>query len=346
MFFNWTDSINIDELNITKKLIMDGEIIVFPTETVYGIGANALNENAVKKIFEAKGRPSDNPLIIHLAEKDDIKKVAQNITEIEQKLIDNFMPGPFTIILKKKSNISDIVSGGLDTIGIRIPNNKIAYNIIKSCNVPIAAPSANISGKPSGTTFEDIKEELENKVSLIINGGKTQIGLESTVVKVIDDVPIILRPGAVTDLDIIKVIGKCKIGKNVFNRLLNNTKVESPGMKYKHYAPETKCKLINISDDLKQIETINKITNDYKGDVVILGFEEHKNKIIISKDRFISLGSKSNLENIASIIYSSLRKADRINSRLIIIEGVERKGFGIAIMNRLIRTCEYDVVEG
>ena len=194
MYYNWEKNINTEELKNVANLIKNGEIVVFPTETVYGIGANALNPEAVFKIFDAKERPSDNPLIVHIANKEDIYKVAETPNKIEQKLIDVFMPGPITIILKKKSIIPDIVSAGLDTVGIRMPSNKIAHKIIKTAGVPIAAPSANISGRPSGTRIQDIREELEKKVSVIIDGGISEYGLESTVVKVENEVPIILRP--------------------------------------------------------------------------------------------------------------------------------------------------------
>ena len=346
MYFNWSETINTKEIDIISDIIKNGEIIVFPTETVYGIGANAFDEDAVRKIFIAKGRPSDNPLIVHLDNKEKIKDVAIDITQVEQKLIDSFMPGPFTIILKKNSNIPNIVSGGLDTIGVRVPRNKIAQCIIKSSKLPIAAPSANISGKPSGTTIEEIREELENKVAAIIDGGKTKIGLESTVVKVINEVPIILRPGAITENDIKEIIGKCEIDNNVFKKIDKNKKVESPGMKYRHYAPETKCKLVNFLNDQEQILNINTIVSDYNGDVVILGFEEHKEEIMVSNQKFISLGKKNDFETIARRIYSSLRKADAIKPKIIIIEGVEKQGLGVAIMNRLLRTCEYDILEG
>ena len=194
MYYNWEKNINTEELKNVANLIKNGEIVVFPTETVYGIGANALNPEAVFKIFDAKERPSDNPLIVHIANKEDIYKVAETPNKIEQKLIDVFMPGPITIILKKKSIIPDIVSAGLDTVGIRMPSNKIAHKIIKKAGVPIAAPSANISGRPSGTRIQDIREELEKKVSVIIDGGISEYGLESTVVKVENEIPIILRP--------------------------------------------------------------------------------------------------------------------------------------------------------
>lgn len=194
MKYDWKEKIDIDELNNVCNTLKKGNIVVFPTETVYGIGANALDENAIKKIFIAKTRPSDNPLIVHLANIKDIDKIAKDITKIEKELINNFMPGPFTIILKRKDNISNIVTSGLDTVAIRIPSSEIARKIIKSTGLPIAAPSANISGKPSGTNITDIEKELENKVDILIDGGETDIGLESTVVKVVDNIPIILRP--------------------------------------------------------------------------------------------------------------------------------------------------------
>ncbi len=194
MYYNWKEKINTEELKNVANLIKNGEVIVFPTETVYGIGANALDSNAVKKIFLAKGRPSDNPLIVHVANKEDIGRVVYTPSAVEQKLIDTFMPGPITIILKKKPIIPNSVSAGLDTVGIRMPSNEIAHKIIAASEVPIAAPSANISGRPSGTRVQDIIGELESKVSAIIDGGECEYGLESTVVKVIDDTPVILRP--------------------------------------------------------------------------------------------------------------------------------------------------------
>lgn len=210
MYYNWQNGIEAEELNNVCNLIKKGEVIVFPTETVYGIGANALDEEAVKKIFIAKGRPSDNPLIVHVANKEEIGKVGEIQDAVEQKLIDTFMPGPITIILKKKKIVPGIVSANLETVGVRMPSNEIARKIIETCKVPIAAPSANISGKPSGTNINDIRDELESKVSVIIDGGESNIGLESTVIKVTNGVPIILRPGKITPEDVKEVIRKSK----------------------------------------------------------------------------------------------------------------------------------------
>lgn len=345
MYYNWKEKINAEELNIVSDFIINGNIIIFPTETVYGIGANALNAEAVGKIFMAKGRPSDNPLIVHISKKEDLYKIAQDITVVEQKLIDSFMPGPFTLILKKKNILPDNVTAGLDTVAVRMPNNDIAKAIIDSAGVPIAAPSANISGKPSGTNIEDISKELESKVAVIVDGGNTEIGLESTVVKVINEIPVILRPGKITPNEIEDLIGIVKIDSKVFEQVKENEKVESPGMKHKHYAPNTKCKLIYSEDEKKLITEINYIIDKYKKDVAIIGFKEHKTEINVSNERYIDVGSKENLSEYAKNIYSALRKADKIEAQIILIEGVKKEGLGVAIMNRLLRTCEYDYME-
>ena len=345
MYYNWKENTDTEELKIVCNLIKNGELVIFPTETVYGIGANALDENAVAKIFLAKGRPADNPLIVHIADRKTIEKIAKDITEVEQKLIDAFMPGPFTIILKKKDVLPSNVTGGLDTVAVRMPDNVIAKAIIQFSNCPIAAPSANISGRPSGTDIEEIRQELEGKVSAIIDGGKTDIGLESTVVKVVDEIPIILRPGKITAEDIKSVVGKCIIDNTILSKVDENQKVESPGMKYKHYAPKTDCLLVYCEDDLDQIFEINRIIKKYRGDVVLLGLKEHSEKIVMSKERYIELGSKEDLDSVARNFYSALRKADEFNAQIVIIEGVKKEGLGLAIMNRMLRTCGFNYIE-
>ena len=345
MYYNWKEKIDKKELNNICNLIKNGEIVIFPTETVYGIGANAYDEKAVSKIFEAKGRPSDNPLIVHIANKNNISDIARDITSVEQKLIDSFMPGPFTLILKKTEKIPDIVSAGLETVAIRMPDNKIAREIIENSGVPIAAPSANVSGKPSGTMIEDIQNELGKKVSAIVDGGETKIGLESTVVKVIDEVPVILRPGKIIPEDIKKVVGKVKLGNGIFEQVREDEKVESPGLKHKHYAPSTPAMMLYSENDTNLTNYINETLKKYDGNVIIIGFDEHKEKIDVEKNRFISLGSKNDLEKIAQNIYSSLRQADKIGGKIIIIEGVKKEGLGIAIMNRLLRSCGYNYIE-
>ncbi|MEG1015373.1 MAG: L-threonylcarbamoyladenylate synthase [Bacilli bacterium] len=336
--FNWNNIINPDELNEIVDAIKEGKLIIFPTETVYGIGASIYNENALKNIFITKNRAQDNPLIVHVSSIEMIRTIVENISPVEEKLINTFMPGPFTLILPKKSNISPIITANSEYVGVRMPNNIIIKTIIESSNTPLAAPSANLSTKPSCTTLKDILEDFNNKVEYIIDGGDSLIGIESTVVKVINEIPVILRPGKITPEDIIKVVGKVNISKNL-NKLATGN-VESPGMKYKHYAPKSKCILIYSKNEYKLIEEIN---NNIIDNTYVLGFIEHMNKI--NTTNFYSLGSINNLEEISHNIFSLLREIDRLNPNLIIIEGVKKEGLGIAIMNRLIKSCSHNYIE-
>lgn len=335
--FDWKKKIVEEELDDVVRKLEDGEIIVFPTETVYGIGGNALDGEVAKKIYAAKGRPSDNPLIVHVSDLVMLEKCVSNISEIERKLINDFMPGPFTLILNKANDIPMEVTANLDTVAIRMPSNQIANKIIEKLNKPIAAPSANISGKPSGTNIDDIKEELGERVYALIDGGNTDIGLESTVVKVIDGVPTILRPGAITADDIKNTVGLVKIDEHVLNEVKDNEIVESPGMKHKHYSPNTECLLIDIREKDKRIEKINQLIDD---NVCVIGFE--KDRLFIDTNNFLSVGNT--LDEMSKNIFRLLRKADKLNCKLIIIEGVSSEGLGLAVMNRLIRTCNYNVI--
>lgn len=338
---DFKDGIDTWELEEIKTSFSKGKLVIFPTETVYGIGANALDKDAVDSIFKAKGRAQDNPLIVHISNFEMLKDLVEEPNEIEKKLIDALMPGPFTLILRKKDGvIPDNVTCGLDTVGIRFPENKIAQEIIEYTHLPIAAPSANISSRPSGTNIDDIRDEFDGKVDLIVDGGDTKIGLESTVCKVIDGIPTILRPGKITPEDIEAIIGNVNIDKHVFESSKSNERVESPGMKYKHYAPNTECVLVYGNDDQAYIDLVN----EYKKDkTTVIGFNEHEQYF---KDCiFHSLGSKDNLEEISHNIFTLLRKADKDNSDIIIIEGVEKKGLGIAIMNRLLRSCSFNYFE-
>lgn len=316
-----------DELSIAKEELDKGGLVIFPTETVYGLGANALDSKAVDKIFEAKNRASNNPLIVHLKNKNEISKYATIKNDIEQKLIDSFMPGPFTLILQKKDIIPNNVTCNLDTVGIRIPIDEVAHNLLDILDYPIAAPSANISSKPSGTNVDDILPEFNDKVSYIIDGGDSTIGLESTVCKVIDGIPTILRPGFITREDIEHVVGVCNVSKYVMEEA--HGKVESPGMMYKHYSPETKCILVNK-------DKITEVVKNYDKSIVI-GSNE------VDCYKFYNYGE--NLVTIAHNLFRILREADKENGDIIIIEAVDATGLGLAIMNRLIRTCEYNYIK-
>lgn len=344
--YDWKQEIKEDELDKVIDIIKNQGLVILPTETVYGLAANACSNEACEKIFIAKGRAQDNPLIIHVSDKEMISKVAEKPNEIEEKLIDAFMPGPFTLILDKKSTICNIASCGKETIGVRMPTNNIIHDVIKKSGIPLAAPSANISGRPSGTCVNDIKKEFDGKVDAIVDGGKCKIGIESTVVKVIDGIPVILRPGFITEDNIKSVIGNVKLSDKLFKKVSKDEVVESPGMKYRHYAPKTQCILVMADSERTentQIEEVNKIISE-TDNCCVLGFKEDEDNIHISKDKFINLGSKNNLQEISQNVFSMLRKVDTLGCKLAIVEGVEKKNLGLSIMNRLVRACENNII--
>jgi len=338
LIFNWNNEINELEMGEVCNFLRKGDIVVFPTETVYGIGGDAFNKDACKKIFEAKGRPSDNPLIVHVSDRKMLDKCVRKVNNVERLLIDKFMPGPFTLILPKNDIIPDVVTAGLDSVAIRMPSSEIANRIIDNFGRPIAAPSANKSGKPSGTNILDIKDELDENVAVFIDGGNTEIGLESTVVRVVNEVPIILRPGAVTKEDILDLVGEVKVDEHVLNEVKQEEIVLSPGMKHKHYAPKTKCLLLDI---MKVAEKKRIIELFKKKNIAIVGLNSMK-KIYEDVD-FYGIGD--NLNEFSKNIFSKLRELDMFNYDYILIESVNLDGIGLAIMNRLIRTCGYNVLK-
>lgn len=334
---NMKENINLDEINYASNLIINGKLVIFPTETVYGIGANGLDEEAVRNIFIAKGRAQDNPLILHVSDISMIERIAKNINNIERKLIDIFFPGPLTIVLERREIVPDVVTGGLNTVGIRMPSNKIANLLIKHANTPIAAPSANVSGRPSGTNINDIIDELGEKVSCIIDGGDTDIGVESTVIRVINNKIKILRPGKITIEDFQNYGFDVELDNNTFKQPKNNEKVLSPGMKYKHYAPKKECLLIYSEDNTKFVNKVKEL-------------ESKRNVLVVCKDNNIknfknTINMGNTLEDITHNIFHILREVDKTEYDLIIIEGVKKEGLGIAIMNRLIRACSHNYIE-
>ena len=333
---------NLNEINIEKaaKVIQEGGLVLFPTETVYGIGANALNENAVNKIFEAKGRASDNPLIVHISDIAMLEELVKEVGQVEQKLIDNFWPGPLTIIFDRKECIPNVVTAGLNTVGIRMPSNEIARNLIELSGLPIAAPSANISGKPSGTKIEDIIDELDGKVDYILDSGMVDIGVESTVVRVVDNQVHILRPGKITVEGIERLGIKVVIEKQIMEECNPQEKVMSPGMKYRHYAPNTKCLLVYSENQDKLVDRINQEI-ELEKNVLVLGRTSNLEKY--NTENKLDMGDS--LEEISKNIFTLLRKVDSYKAKLVIIEGVKKEGLGLAIMNRLIRACEHNYIE-
>lgn len=339
---------NIEEdikiIELAAEVIKNGGTVAFPTETVYGLGANALDENSVGKIFEAKGRPQDNPLIVHVASKE-IGNLVEEVPDVAKKLINKFWPGPLTIILKKKDIIPNKTSANLNSIGIRMPNNEIAIKLIELSELPLAAPSANISGRPSPTEFERCVEDLEGKVDFILGGEKSDVGVESTIVDCTVYPPVILRPGGIT-LEMLKEIdGNIEIDEAIKGKPGEDLKPKAPGMKYRHYAPKSKLKIIK-GNTKKTIEKIEEIVQNYRDNqkkVAIITTEENKTKF--NNEIIISLGSEKNLEEIAKNLFETLRLCDDLKVDLILCQAFEELGVGVAIMNRLNKAAGFDITE-
>ena len=333
---------NIDENEIKKQalLLKEGKTVIFPTETVYGLGANALDEDAVKKIYEAKGRPSDNPLIVHIYNKEDINKLADNISEKAIKVMDAFWPGPITIVLNKKDIVPKTTSGGLNTVAIRMPAHKIAQALIKESGIPIAAPSANISGRPSPTKGAHVKDEMQGRVSGIILGDDCNYGLESTVLDMTEDTPMILRPGSITKEDLENLIGEVLLDPSL-EKKEDNKKAKAPGMKYTHYSPNAEVYIVS-GDKENVVNEINKkikenTSNNLKTGVMCL--EENKYKY----DGFcISLGKT--LDEVGSNLFGTLIEMDNNNIDIIYSEEFPNEGVGRAIMNRLLKSAGYKII--
>ncbi|MGL5152564.1 MAG: L-threonylcarbamoyladenylate synthase [Clostridium sp.] len=333
----------VEYIQQAANIIKEGGVVAFPTETVYGLGANALNEDAVLKIFKAKGRPQDNPLIVHVCDKN-IENLVEEIPEVANKLIEKFWPGPLTIIMKKKSLIPNMTSANLDSIGLRMPSNKIALKLIELSKLPIAAPSANISGRPSPTDIHRCVEDLSGRVECIIGGVNSDVGLESTIVDCTVYPPIVLRPGGIT-LEMLKEVDEqVYIDKGLMSKPTENFRPKAPGMKYRHYAPNAKLKII-CGDDKKTIEKINEMVHNYIDNgmkVGIMTILEHKDKYPLGEK--VILGSKNELNEIGKNLFESLRKFDDMKVDIILAEGFEEKGVGIAIMNRLKKAAGYDII--
>lgn len=322
-----TKLISRDELAIAAQLICQGETVVFPTETVYGLGADALNPDAVMKIFKAKNRPADNPLIAHISSLDMIPSLTRDFNPMAQKLAEAFMPGPITLILKKAPNVPDGVTAGLDTVGVRFPKNPIARELIARCNTPIAAPSANLSGSVSATSFSDVKRELFGRVGGIIEGDDCEFGIESTVVDVTKDAPVILRPGSVT-LEMLQTVFPDAILHPSLVSGKQEEKPASPGMKYTHYSPKADVVLV-YGDDTKIVEYMEEhLTNT---ECVCLFQKEYDG---FSKNKLL-LGDKNDLNQMAHCIFRLLKQVDLMGYQRVYIPAVEEAGIGLSVMNRL-----------
>ncbi len=346
------DPLNPDEdvIHSCCKAILDGATIVFPTETVYGLGAYIYNVEAIKKIFIAKSRPMDNPLIIHISKIDQLYEIAIDIPEIVNIIAENFWPGPLTILLKKHNSIPKEVSGGLDTVAIRMPAHPVALKLI-DCSGPIAAPSANISGRPSPTSSYHVLVDMFGRADIILDAGETFFGVESTIIDILSDPPKLLRPGAIPIEKIEEVLSK-RIEIPIFALgYKESERALAPGMKYRHYAPQTPliiAKSRDYTDYKGYAEKVKKIAVDLiaRGkNIAVIASTETAN---IYKDlnvKILVLGSRKNLFEIAKNLFNILRELDRSGADIAIVEGYPEKSIGITIMNRLIKASGYRVVD-
>lgn len=339
------ESLKEDDLKEAIIILKKGGLVAFPTETVYGLGANALDAEAAKKIYLAKGRPSDNPLIVHIARIEALQELAKEIPETAFQIAETFWPGPLTIILKKKDCIPYSTTGGLETVAIRMPSHQVARKLIDYSGIYIAAPSANISGRPSPTNAEHVIEDLNGKIDMILDSGSVEIGIESTIVDLTGSIPIILRPGYITKDSLERIVGNIEVDKAILERKVSKDFVpKAPGMKYKHYAPNGQLIVVegeeNLVIDYIVKEAEKKITQKKK--VGIIATEETKGfyKIGIVK----CIGSKRDETSIAKALYGILREFDQDKADYIYTESFPSKGLGQAIMNRLLKAAGYQIV--
>jgi len=320
-------------IDIAANLLKNGKIVAIPTETVYGLAASAFDDSAIKKVFSAKGRPQDNPLIVHISSMDMLEKIATDIPKIAFDCAKRFWPGPFTMILRKTGITAESVSAGLDTIAVRMPSEKAALDIIEKSGLPLAAPSANISGKPSPTTAQHVEADLDGKIDAIVYGNDCQVGVESTVVSFCTEKPRLLRPGYITAEELKKIIPDLEIDKAVLTEPESGEKVHSPGMKYKHYSPKTEAYLV---DGIGFADFVNKKTN-----AAAICFKEESSDI---KLPFIAYGDSFDETSLAHDVFSALREIDKLGVKEVYIHSPSKKGVGLAVYNRLIRAAGFKVI--
>lgn len=335
------NSIKDEALTKAADFIKNGGLVAFPTETVYGLGGDGLNSEAASKIYKAKGRPSDNPLILHINDQKMLHKIVNDVNSMAKKIMTAFCPGPITLILPKSDIVPSSVTGGLNTVAVRMPDNDIARELIRLSNTPIAAPSANISGRPSPTTAQAVYNDLHDRIDMILDGGACHFGVESTIVDCTEDVPIILRPGAITKEMLEELFPVVKIDKAIIGE---NVVPKAPGMKYKHYAPKANMILFEGSSAKMADAIANKIA-DYEREGkkvgLVVSYEvaeklQHENTAIY--------GNQEDLLTIASDIYECLRFFDDKDVDIILAEGTTDKGIGLAIMNRLHKASGFNSI--
>lgn len=326
------------------KILKEGGLVAFPTETVYGLGGDALNPASSEKIYAAKGRPSDNPLIVHIAEKSDVYRIAERISKEAEQLMETFWPGPLTLIFPKTDLVPPKTTGGLNTVAVRMPSDKIAAAFIRAAGGFVSAPSANASGRPSTTTAKHVAEDLDGRIEMILDGGQAVIGLESTIVDVSEEKPVILRPGVITKAMIEHVIGPIETDQAVIAPD-SGIKPKAPGMKYRHYAPKAELTIVEGETEAV-IAAVNRLTEEAeaKGKKVgIIATDETAGRY--EKGLVQSLGTRSHEEEISMHLFEVIRSFDETDVDCIYSESFEDAAIGQAIMNRLLKAAGYRVIE-
>lgn len=326
-----------EDITLAAKLINDGEVVGMPTETVYGLGADATNEDAVRKIFAAKNRPCDNPLIVHISKLEMITDIASAIPDMVYTLAEKFWPGPLTMIMPKSESIPMVTSGGLDTVGIRFPSHNVALALIDKCGKPLAAPSANLSGSPSPTTAQRVFQDMNGRIPAIIDGGECEVGVESTVISFDADGTIrILRPGKISYEDFLTVTDKVVIDDGVLAQLTPDAVVMSPGMKYKHYSPKANVIIIDGTAEA----FAEYVRNNSDKDTYCLLFDDSE---AVDDIKYLTYGQTS-VEQ-AHLLFERLREFDEIGAKTVYARCPQKDGVGLAVYNRILRSAGFNVIK-
>lgn len=338
------DNIDIDQMKLAGDCIAAGELVAFPTETVYGLGGDALDPDAARKIYAAKGRPSDNPLIVHIADFSDMERVTDDIPEQAKILADKFWPGPLTMIVWKSERVPEATTGGMNTVAVRMPDHPVALELIRQSGCLIAAPSANTSGRPSPTEAGHVAEDLSGRIAMIIDGGSVGIGIESTIIDLTEEVPMILRPGYITPEMLSEALGQEVIIDPGIIASDDTRKPKAPGMKYRHYAP--KADMIIVDGELEEVvRKINVLVDEKQKEgkkTAVIATDETKNRY--QADVVLSMGSRSDEDSIAQHLYKILRECDELEVGAIYSESFSTPRIGQAIMNRLLKAAAHQVI--
>lgn len=329
---------DVENITLAAEIIKGGGLVAMPTETVYGLFANALNGAAVSKIFKAKGRPQDNPLIVHIEAFDDIYRLAKEVPEKAVSLARAFWPGPLTLVLPKKDVVPQEISRGLDTVAIRMPLHEIARAVIKKSGLPLAAPSANISGFPSPTAVQHVIDDMTGRIDAIVDGGESSVGIESTVLSLAGDTPLLLRPGSITQDDIESIIGEITLAKSILSPMAHNEKAQSPGMKHRHYAPRADIAVIDASYD-EYVEYINK--HKAKG-VFALCFVGQEKDLPV---KAVTMGYENDSLSQANRLFDAFRELDALGAKRVYALCPSRQGIGLAVCNRLFRAASFEILK-